>query len=184
MLFTSFHLRTVLFFQSPSIRLMQCIIHCAGLRASPGSTCYPSSDFCQCTHLVRLKRNHIFSLIFEKCSLKMCLYSATVRFPCIQHCAVHHSLRVPSFLFCSMIIISDWIFLFPSLPVECCQIIFLEPNSSYTWPWNNTGLNYEGPLTSGFFSILNTIVLQGSWMIELGMWNYGCGKTADVKDQL
>lgn len=68
-------------------------VHCAGPRASQGSLCSPHSDSCS-THPVKLKRGHIFPLIFENINL----YSPTECFPCMQHCTVHSLLQGPVIL--------------------------------------------------------------------------------------
>ena len=44
----------------------------------------------------------------------------------------------------------------------------------YIWPLNNMGLNCVGPRLCGYFSIVNTTVLQGQWLVE----------SADVKGTL
>ena len=36
----------------------------------------------------------------------------------------------------------------------------------YSWPLNNMGLNLKGPLTLGFFSVVNTAVLCDPWLLE------------------
>ena len=36
----------------------------------------------------------------------------------------------------------------------------------YNSPLINSGLNYAGPLTGAFFSIVNTTVLHDPWLVE------------------
>lgn len=155
---------------------MVCV-HCAGLRASQGSLCSLILDSCL-THPVKLKRGHIFPLYIW--NIVPCLPLEC--FPvCTVLCTLYYKVLWSASLYCNC---SRLDFPASKLAFYSCQVICLKSNSSYTGPLNNTGLNREGPLTHGFFSVLNTIVLQGLWLTEPGMRNHECGKTADVMDQL
>lgn len=36
----------------------------------------------------------------------------------------------------------------------------------YSWPLNNEGLNFKGPLIRIFFSRVNTTLLHGLWLVQ------------------
>ena len=144
-LFTSFHPRIVTFVQPPPTGLGQCIVHCAALRASQGSLCSPHSDSCS-THPVRLKRGHIFPLIFENINL----YSPTERFPCMQHCTVNALLQGPVIpLLLLLLLLSHFSRVRLCGPHRRQPTRLLRPWDS---PGKNTGMGCHCLLRSRFYS--------------------------------